>query len=238
MIATLLLVLHASAAPQYGRPRAQYLAAVWAAEHGDVERARTAARAVLWHDPTAAAPRVLLAKLLPDDPASVSEATALLEAAARSEAAPAAVFTALGQVHVRAGRTSEAEAAFAGAHARGGGPDNDAAWLLVLNPTEGPRLPAAIEVSARWQASPNPGSGGYALRAQRALAVDDTSARRACLDALAAAELAEPLSPRLAAERCRAAGLQSVGALALSRLQGASPEELQAARQSLGAASP
>jgi hypothetical protein len=229
VILALLLAASAEAAPQYSRARAQYLFAVWAEQHQDVERARTAARAVLFQDPTAAPPRALLARLLPDDPASVSQATELLDAAAKSPTAPASVFTALGRAHAQVGRATEASAAFAEAHARGGGADNDAAWLLVLTPPGGRRLAGAAEVSARWQASAWPGSGGYAARAQGALVVDAESARMACVDALAAASLGEPLAPTVVADRCRAAGLPAVGELALSRLQGATAEALASA---------
>ena len=59
--------------------------------------------------------------------------------------------------------------------------------------------------------------------------MDAESARTACVDALAAASLGEPLSPTVVADRCRAAGLPAVGELALSRLQGASAEGLASA---------
>jgi tetratricopeptide (TPR) repeat protein len=227
------LVATAMAAAPYSRARTQLLLGAWAAQHGDDEAARAAARAALFHDADGAAPRVLLARLLPDDPASTSEATTLLEAAVANPVAGAEVYAELGRVHARAGRLAEARAAFAEAEARGAGPGFYPDWLAALAPAEHGADPAAVGVSARWQAVANPGPGGFGERAARALTPTEGAARVACADALAAARLGEAVTPSTVADRCRAAGLPETGTAALALLIAADAEALDQARVAL-----
>ncbi len=202
MIGVVVWVASALAAPPPSRARTQMLLAVWAAEHGDLDAARTAARAALFHDADAAPPRAFLARLLPEGPSSNAEATALLEVATSNPEAAPTVFTALGRTHAHAGRLAEAYAAFREAEARGAGPDNYAAWVAALALPGGSTHPDAAAVSARWQAVPNPGPGGFALRATLALTPDAPTKWLACLDARAAQRLGEPLAEHVLTDRC------------------------------------
>ncbi len=185
------------ATPQ--RARYQELVAVWAAAHGNAADAATAARTALFHDPLAAAPRLLLVSLPAPAAPTPDERLRLLEEATRVHGAPASAWTALGNARAALG-SPEAGAAFAEAELRGAGSENYAEWLSVAAVND------RAAITARWLALADPGRGGRALRATLAVPGDAVGAASLCQDALGAVLLGEAIAPGVVATRCGPVG--------------------------------
>lgn len=185
--------------PTPQRARYQELVAGWAAAHGDPAAAATAARTALFHDPLAAAPRLLLVSLPAPAAPTPDERLRLLEEATRVHGAPAPAWTALGNARAALG-SPEAGAAFAEAELRGAGSENYAGWLSVAAANERPAI------TARWLALAEPGPGGRALRATLAVPGDAVGAASLCRDALGAVLLGEAIAPGVVATRCGPVG--------------------------------
>lgn len=242
MILAVALAL-AAESPQ-ARARTHFLVAVWAEAHGDRASAERAATTALLHDPDAAAPRALLARLREGEPGGTGERLRWLEEAVQNPEADAATWTALGRARAAAGQADAAAAAYAESDRRGPTSANFAAWLQLLegdwSPDPNTMLSGEvlrIELTERWYQMADPGPGGHALRATWASSPAQGFPWHACTDADLATRLGEPIEPRVVLAHCAPAGRIRTARRALARLAGRVPADaLAEARAHLAAA--